>query len=105
MSEQAAKEVGTVVERILAGWPVYGVVAAAMFAYGELYIEKKISDGIKAETGQTATVTELSKDVALNTDAIEDLSGDIGELTTTSRELNADVKETLRILAQRPPAQ
>ena len=99
MSDAAAKDMGTFVERLLAGWPVYGVVLVFLAGYSELYIEKKISDGIKAETGQTSTVTEISKDVALNTDAIEDLSDDIGELTTTSRELNADVKATLRILA------
>lgn len=99
MSDEAAKDIGSVVERLLAGWPVYGVVLTFLLGYSELYIDKKISDGIKAETGQTATVTEIAKDVALNTDAIEDLSKDIGELTMTSRELNADVKETLRILA------
>lgn len=99
MSERAAKEVGTIVERILDGWPVYSVVAVALFAYSELWIEAKIRDGIKAETGQTATVQELSTAVALNTDAIEDLSGDVGDLDTSIRDLNSDVKETLRILA------
>jgi hypothetical protein len=99
MSDAAAKDVGSIVERLLAGWPVYGVVLVFLAGYSELYIEKKISDGIKAETGQTFTVTELSKDVALNTDAVNDLALDVSELTTTSRELNADVKETLRILA------
>lgn len=99
MSEQAAKDVGNIVERLLAGWPVYSVVLVAMFLYAQLYLKDMISTAIRAETGQTSTVTEIAKDVALNTDAIEDLSGDIGELTTTSRELNADVKETLRILA------
>jgi len=99
MSDTAAKDVGNIVERLLAGWPVYAVVLGAMWGYSQLYLKNMISDSIKAETGQTSTVTEISKDVALNTDAIEDLSDDIGELTTTSRELNADVKATLRILA------
>ena len=97
--EKAAKEVGTIVERLLAGWPVYGVVAVALFAYSELWIEAKISEGIKKETGQTQTVTELSTAVALNTDAVNDLAGDVAGLDTSIRDLNSDVKETLRILA------
>lgn len=99
MNDVAAKEVGTIVERLLNGWPVYSVVGVAMFAYGELYIEEKIRKGIKSETGQTVVVTEIAKDVALNTEAIEDLGDDINDLTEVTRDLNSDVKETLRILA------
>ena len=99
MSDAAAKTVGSVVERILAGWPVYSVVAVALFAYSELWIEAKIREGIKAETGQTQTVQELSTNVALNTDAIDDLGEDIGDLNQSVQTLNQDVKDTLRILA------
>ena len=99
MSEQAAKDVGTIIERLLAGWPVYGVVLVFLAGYSELYIEKKISEGIEEETGQTETVHNLETSVALNTDAVEDLGEDIEALTASINTLNADVKETLRILA------
>lgn len=101
MSNGAAKDVGTIVERVLAGWPVYGVVLVFFGAYSELYIEKKISDGIKEETGQTVTVTDMRTAVALNTDAVDDLSDDVVALTASINTLNSDVKETLRILAAR----
>ncbi len=86
-------------DKLVEGWPVYVAVAAFLFAYSELWIEKKISDGIKAETGQTQTVTELTTAVALNTDAVDDLGDDIVGLTTAVNTLNTDVKDTLRILA------
>lgn len=100
MSEtQAAKDVGTIVERLLAGWPVYSVVLVFLAGYSELYIEKKISDGIKEETGQTVTVTDLQTSVALNTDAVNDLGDDVKGLDSSVKSLNDDVKDTLRILA------
>jgi hypothetical protein len=101
MSNGAAKDMGTVVERLLAGWPVYGVVFVFLAGYSELYIEKKISDGIKEETGQTETVHDIETAVALNTDAVDDLSDDVVALTASINTLNSDVKETLRILAAR----
>ena len=101
MSNGAAKDVGSIVERVLAGWPVYGVVLVFFAGYSELYIEKKISDGIKEQTGQTQTVTDMSTAVALNTDATKDLGEDVVALTASINPLNADVKETLRILAAR----
>lgn len=99
MSDTAAKDMGTIVERLLAGWPVYGVVLVFLVGYGELYLEKKIRNGILLETGQTAAVTDLATGVALNTDAISDLGDDVQGLDTSIRDLNGDVKETLRILA------
>jgi len=101
MSREAAKDVGTIVERLLHGWPVYGVVVVFLAGYSELYIEKKISDGIKEETGQTQTVHDIQTAVVLNTDAVEDLGEDVVTLTASINTLNADVKETLRILAAR----
>ena len=100
MSEtQAAKDVGTIVERLLAGWPVYSVGLIAMWGYAELYLDRMISDAIKAETGQTQTVTEMQTAVALNTDAVNDLGDDVQALNTSVTSLNDDVKDTLRILA------
>lgn len=99
MSEQAAKDVGSVVERLLAGWPVYSVVLVFLAGYSELYIEAKISAGIKEQTGQTQTVTEMQTAVALNTDAVNDLGQDVQALNTSVTSLNDDVKDTLRILA------
>lgn len=80
--------------KLLEGWPIYVAVAGFLFAYSELWIEKKIREGITAQTG-----TNISLQVGLNTDAVEDLSDDIVSLTTAVNTLNTDVKDTLRILA------
>lgn len=86
-------------DKLREGWPIYVAVFGFLAVYSELWIEKKISDGIKAETGQTQTVTGLITAVALNTEAVDDLGVDIVGLTTAVNTLNADVKDTLRILA------
>ncbi len=99
MSEQAAKDVGNIVERLLAGWPVYSVVLVAMWAYADLYLDNMISNAIKNETGQTMTVTALASDVRDLGNDVDDLEGTVDRLDTSIRDLNSDVKDTLRILA------
>ncbi len=81
-------------DKLLEGWPIYVAVAGFLFAYSELWIEKKIREGVTEQTG-----ANISLQVGLNTDAVEDLSEDITTLNTSVTTLNADVKETLRILA------
>lgn len=81
-------------DKLIEGWPIYIAVAGFLFAYSELWIEKKIRQGITAQTG-----TNISLQVGLNTDAVDDLGDDIVSLTTAVNTLNADVKDTLRILA------
>jgi len=88
---EAAKNVGTLVERLLAGWPIYSVVAVALFAYSELWIEKKIQEGIAIETGNTS--------LAVLVDNVKDVEASVKANGDAIRELNGDVKATLRLLA------
>jgi len=81
-------------EKLVEGWPIYVAVATFLFAYSELWIEKKIRDGVAEETGDN-----ISLQVGLNTDAVEDLGDDIVSLTTSVETLNTDVKDTLKILS------
>jgi hypothetical protein len=81
-------------DRLIQGWPVYVAVSGFLFAYSELWIEKKIREGITAQTG-----ANISTQVALNTDAVNDLGSDVQDLTNSVETLNTDVKDTLRILA------
>jgi len=81
-------------DKLVEGWPIYVVVAGALFGYSELWIEKKIREGVTAQTG-----ANISTQVALNTDAVNDLSDDVNDLDDSIKTLNGDVKETLRILA------
>ena len=83
-------------DKLVQGWPIYVAVIGFLGVYSELWIEKKIQDGIKAATGDNITLA-----VGLNTDAVDDLGDDIVDLTAAVNTLNADVKDTLRILASK----
>jgi len=98
-----AEIVGNIVTRAIEGWPVYGIIVALMWGYAELYLGDMISTQIKEETGRTETVSALSQNVALNTDAVEDLEAAVTRLDTSIQTLNTDVKETLRIIAAKTP--
>lgn len=79
---------------LLDGWPIYVAVVGFLGVYSELWIEKKIREGIEAETGDN-----ISLQVGLNTDAVNDLETTVLGLDTSIKTLNTDVKDTLRILA------
>lgn len=81
-------------DKLIEGWPIYVAVAGFLFAYSELWIEKKIREGITAQTG-----SNISLQVGLNTDAVNDLGEDVSTLNTSVMSLNEDVKDTLKILS------
>ena len=95
----AAKDVGNVVHRLLAGWPVYAVVIAFVVGYGELWIDRKIDQAIAGGVGGTAPITMLQSDVRDLGNDVDDLENTVGRLDNSITSLNDDVKETLRILA------
>lgn len=99
MSDEAARDMGSIVHRLLAGWPVYGVVLAGLLAYSELWIDRKIDDAIVAGVGATSPVTMLQGDVQVLTAEVDNLEDSVSRLDTSIGSLNDDVKETLRILA------
>ena len=92
MSEEdtAAQNVGTFVQRLLSGWPVYAVVLAFLMGYHELYMEKKIADGVERETSRTETVRAIQAQLSTNTKRIED----------KVEEVERDTKAILRLLAE-----
>lgn len=94
-----AEVVGEIVTTLIKGWPVYGAVLAVMWLFAKFYLADMISTQIVEETGQTATVSTLSTNVALNTDAVDDLETTVTRLDGSIQTLNTDVKETLRIIA------
>lgn len=59
-----------------------------------------IDTRINEKVGQAESVATLTTSVALNTDAINDLDKTVSNLGTDIRELNSDVKDTLRLLAE-----
>lgn len=79
---------------------VVTVICTAAIFVAKLVLADFVDTRIDAKVATTATVAGLTTSVALNTDAIGDLSSDVGDLVIVSRDLNSDVKETLRILAE-----
>jgi hypothetical protein len=83
-------------DTLLAGWPVYSAVAVFLFAYSNLWIDKKILD---ATADQSAALQAMQLQVGLNTAAVVGLGDDVTRLTDATETLNSDVKAVLLHLA------
>ncbi len=79
---------------IMAVGGVVSIICTAAVFVGGLYLNSKIDARIKLHTG-----ANISLQVGLNTDAVNDLESSINGLDESIKTLNTDVKDTLRILA------
>jgi len=94
VSEERRWDIRVWWKRLLDGWPVYAAMAVFLFGYSELWIDKKIAEGVKAATG-----ADVPKDIALLRNDVEDLEGSVDSLDDSVKELNQDVKAVLLHLA------
>lgn len=83
---------------IMAVGGVVSIICSAAIYVGSLMLDTRIKE-IAKEVVLEQTGTNIALQVGLNTDAVEDFSEDIKELTRSVNTLNTDVKDTLRILA------
>ena len=79
---------------IIAVGGVVSIICSAAVFIGSLILNDVIDERIKTHTG-----ANISTQVALNTDATEDLGEDDRDLISSVETLNTDVKDSLRILA------
>ena len=86
-------------DRILEGWPVYTVVAGALFTFSEFWIDKKISDGIAAQTGQVVVITDLRQSAAITAVAATTNAESIVRVEGKVEEVERDTKAILLHLA------
>ena len=62
------------VKQLVEGWPVYAAVAAFLFAYSELWIDKRVDARIKASHDALPSINAVDKKVGENTVALTGLT-------------------------------
>lgn len=76
------------------------IIGSTLVWIASIVLTNMIDQRIADKVGSTVAVSEVKTAVALNTDAINDLGKDINDLDDSVEELNSDVKDTLRLLAE-----
>ena len=79
---------------IMAVGGVVSIISGAAVFVASLVLTNMIDARIKDQTG-----ANISLQVGLNTDAVNDLESTVSGLDESIKTLNTDVKDTLRILA------
>lgn len=89
---EAVDKLAEIIKTVIRGWPVYGVVVALLWGYGELWLDDKIANAIKKQTLEQPAIVGLTGAVQTNTNSIERI-GDQVEI------VEEDTKAILRIMA------
>lgn len=90
--DQAVDKLAEVIKIVIRGWPVYGVVVALLWSYGEFWLDDKIANAIKTQTLEQPAVVTLTNSVQTNTQAINRVSQQV-EI------VEEDTKTILKIMA------
>jgi len=87
------------IQQIVDAWPLLSFIVVGMFLFAEFWVEAKIQEGILA--GQdTPKVIAIEKDVAVTKSTVERNEAALKEVGDDLDELNGDIKEVLRFLAE-----
>jgi len=97
---EAVDKLADIIKIMIRGWPIYGVVVGLMWGYGELWLDKKISDAIEAETLKQPALVTLTGAVQTNTGAITRVEGAVGEVKREVEVVEEDTKAILRMMAE-----
>jgi len=89
----------TACQRLLEGWPVYSAVAVFLFVFSELWIDKKIRDGIAGQTGQVVAITDLTTASAVIALSVSINEASINRVEGKVEEVERDTKAILLHLA------
>lgn len=89
---EAVDKLADIIKIMIRGWPIYGVVVAMLWGYGELWLDNKIANAIKDQTLEQPAIVELTGSVNANTGAINRVSEQV-EI------VEEDTKAILRIMA------
>lgn len=90
--DQAVDKLAEVIKIVIRGWPIYGVVVAVLWGYGEFWLNDKIAKAIKVQTLEQPAVVTLTNSVQNNTQAINRVSEQV-EI------VEEDTKTILKIMA------
>jgi NADH:ubiquinone oxidoreductase subunit H len=89
---EAVDKLADIIKMVIRGWPIYGVVVAMLWGYGELWLDKKIAAAIADQTLVQPAIVGLTGSVQTNTNAINRVSEQV-EI------VEEDTKAILRIMA------
>lgn len=96
---EAVDKLAEVIKVVIKGWPVYGIVAAMLWGYGELWLDAKIAAAIKTQTLEQPALVTLTGAVQTNTGAITRVEGAVGEVKREVEVVEEDTKTILRMMA------
>jgi hypothetical protein len=96
---EAVDKLAEIIKMVIRGWPIYGVVAAMFWGYGELWLDKKISEAISTQTLEQPAIVGLTGAVQGNTNAINGAVNEIGRVSEQVEIVEEDTKEILRMMA------
>lgn len=73
----AIDRISDVVKMAIKGWPIYAVIVSGGWFFGQMWLDKYISDAIKQKTLEVPAVVTMTGAVQANTNAIGELKGDL----------------------------
>ncbi len=76
----AVDALASVAKSVVAGWPVYCVVGTMLWAFGELWLDKKIGDAINMSTEAVPAVVSMTNAVQNNTNSINRVEAKVEEV-------------------------
>lgn len=97
--DQAIDKLADIIKTVIKGWPVYGVVLGILWGYGDLWLDKKISDAISDETLKQPALVTLTGAVQTNTGAINDVKGEVRLVKEEVEVVEEDTKAILFMLS------
>lgn len=89
---EAVDKIAEFVKIAIKGWPIYGVIVAILWGYGELWLDKKIQDAIATKTLELPVMVTVTGEVTNNKESI-------GRIETKVEVVEEDTKAILRHLA------
>lgn len=90
--DHAIDKLAETIKMLIRGWPIYGVVVAILWGYGEYWLDDKIATAIKTQTLEQPAVVTLTNSVQGNTNAINRVEQKV-------ETVEEDTKAILRIMA------
>lgn len=69
-TDQAVDKAAEVLKTVIRGWPVYGVVVALLWGYGEFWLDDKIRNAIATQTLEQPAIVGVTQAVQTNTNSI-----------------------------------
>lgn len=79
-TDQAVDKAAEVLKTVIRGWPVYGVVVALLWGYGEFWLDDKIRNAIATQTLEQPAIVGVTQAVQTNTNSILRVEGKVEEV-------------------------